>query len=131
MNPVIEDKKEMAITELLPWSTPKRVDTKRGPKILRTAAPNETFWSVWRRAKEALKEAGVSVFCPHGTQNWQVSWWQSVAPEEQQVTQSRIAESRAEANDDPSIVLPCPEGLEYLPYQRAGIIYALKAFGDL
>ena len=27
--------------------------------------------------------------------------------------------------------IPCPEGLAYLPYQRAGIAYCLRAFGDI
>lgn len=27
--------------------------------------------------------------------------------------------------------IPCPDGLAYLPYQKAGIIYALRVFGDI
>lgn len=34
-----------------------------------------------------------------------------------------------EASGD--IEIPAPEGLEYLPFQRAGIEYALRIFGDL
>ena len=29
------------------------------------------------------------------------------------------------------IDIPCPEGLEYLPFQRAGIVYCLGVFGEL
>ena len=29
---------------------------------------------------------------------------------------------------DSEIVIPAPDGLEYLPYQKAGIAYALKSF---
>lgn len=36
-----------------------------------------------------------------------------------------IESSKAEASTD---VLPCPPGLSYLPYQRAGIQYALNRF---
>lgn len=35
--------------------------------------------------------------------------------------------SRATTSD---IYVPCPKGLNYLPYQEAAIEYALKIFGD-
>lgn len=31
----------------------------------------------------------------------------------------------------PGFEIPAPAGLEYLPYQRAGIFYMLRRFGDL
>jgi len=37
----------------------------------------------------------------------------------------RVAASRA-VNAD--VAIPCPDGLEYLPYQKAGIVFALKTF---
>ena len=37
-----------------------------------------------------------------------------------------LAESRAE---DADITVPAPEGLEYMPFQRAGIRFILKRFG--
>lgn len=39
-----------------------------------------------------------------------------------------VVASRA---NDADIDIPCPEGLAYLPYQRAGIVFALKLFGVL
>lgn len=39
-----------------------------------------------------------------------------------------LAASRATDSDLP---LPVPEGLSYLPFQRAGIAFALRMFGDL
>lgn len=32
---------------------------------------------------------------------------------------------------DADIDIPAPEGLNYLPFQKAGIAYALRKFGDL
>jgi hypothetical protein len=32
---------------------------------------------------------------------------------------------------DADIDIPAPAGLEYLPYQKAGIAFALRVFGDL
>ncbi len=42
--------------------------------------------------------------------------------------QAFIETSRA---SDSNIDIPCPKGLAYLGYQKAGIAYALRAFGDL
>lgn len=120
------DRKEMAIAQLLKWSEPKRVETKRGPRLHRKAVPDENFWNVWRRAKQALKEAGVSVFSPDNCKTWVVNWWQDIPQEEQQTSQERIVESRAEDLLDPNVTLPVPAGLEYNPYQKAGINYASK-----
>ena len=39
-----------------------------------------------------------------------------------------LAASQAQDSD---IQIPAPPGLDYLPYQRAGIAYALGVFGDL
>lgn len=40
-----------------------------------------------------------------------------------------VAASR-QADAPAGVDLPCPEGLTYLPYQKAGILYALRVFGD-
>ena len=37
----------------------------------------------------------------------------------------------ASSASDADIEIPAPAGLSYLPYQRAGIAYCLKAFGDI
>jgi SNF2-related domain/Helicase conserved C-terminal domain/LAGLIDADG-like domain len=48
-----------------------------------------------------------------------------------QVVQARRAAIEQSRAQDADITLPCPEGLEYLPYQRAGIAYALGREGVL
>lgn len=47
----------------------------------------------------------------------------AVCSDEGRAVQAAVAESAAV--DAPDVDLPCPEGLEYLGYQRAGIAYAL------
>lgn len=39
------------ITALLPWSEPKEVNTKVGPRMLRKAEPTPAFWDAWRASK--------------------------------------------------------------------------------
>jgi SWI/SNF-related matrix-associated actin-dependent regulator 1 of chromatin subfamily A len=42
-----------------------------------------------------------------------------------------VAASRAVAPLDPNLEIPAPEGLEYLPYQLAGIHYAIEHLGSI
>ena len=52
--------------------------------------------------------------------------------EKYQVAASKAAECVAASRAiDTEVDIPRPKGLEYLPYQKAGIVYALKAFGDM
>ena len=60
--------------ELLKWGAPKRVKTKRGLKIVRSAQPDPYFWDLWRTHKSEMREAGISV--GKYRDEWQVTWWQ-------------------------------------------------------
>jgi SWI/SNF-related matrix-associated actin-dependent regulator 1 of chromatin subfamily A len=51
--------------------------------------------------------------------------------ERQAQHQAREASIVASHATDAAIEIPVPQGLEYLPYQKAGIAYALRVFGDL
>jgi hypothetical protein len=114
------------IKSMLPWGTGKRVQTARGERIVSTAQPNESFWASYKTNKAALNEAGVSVGKNKKTGEWEVCWWQSLPKEEQEARQATAELSRkADTDFNP----PCNEGLSYLPFQRAGIQFALKAFG--
>lgn len=44
---------------------------------------------------------------------------------------ARIANIEASRATDADADIPCPAGLSYLGYQRAGILFALRVFGDL
>ena len=111
----------MKIESLVNWSDPKRVETKHGPRNLRTGRPSNTFWSAWRSDKQTLKDAGVSVGKDRsGT--WEALWWLPISEEEQKASEEAQQASRAV---DADIDIPSPDGLEYLPFQKAGIKYAL------
>lgn len=43
----------------------------------------------------------------------------------------RIATVSASRAVDAVVDVPCPEGLAFLPYQKAGVAFALRVFGDL
>ena len=112
----------------LPWSQPKRVETKLGPRILRKAAPTESFAALLKANKEALKAVGIGWSKDVRTGAWEIVWWQPVPAEEIKAREVAIEASRAV---DAGVALPCPEGRAYLGYQRAGIAFALGRQGTL
>lgn len=112
------------IKDLLPWGEPKQIYTTAGPRMLRTAAPDENFWNLWRAAKDSLKRAGIS--CGQYKGVWQVCWW--TLPEAK-VTQARDKALEASRATDADVSIPVPDGLAYLPFQKAGIAYALERPG--
>ena len=100
------------------FGDPIRVNTKRGPRILRKASPNAAFWVVWNdnENKRKLKEYGYSVTKDRGGA-WVVCHWAEIG----EVDAATVAQSRA---TDAEIEIPVPAGLSYLPFQRAGIAFA-------
>lgn len=42
----------------------------------------------------------------------------------------KVSLETSRATDAADVKLIAPEGLDYLPFQRAGILYALRIFGD-
>lgn len=111
----------MKIAELLPWGPAKEVNTKLGRRILRKAMPTESFSAAWRANKEALRSAGVS-WSKRDDGSWEVCWWAPISQAQVEQERARVEASRATTAD---VVLPHPEGLDYLPYQKAGIQYIL------
>ena len=123
------DTQTLQIKDLCEWSKGKRVETRKGPRMLRTGKPGEDFWNAWRQAKDDLKAAGISLGKDKG--EWSAKWWEPVELTEKQIA-AKAAEEKARAESlelskatDADVDLPSPEGLEYLPYQKAGINYAL------
>lgn len=106
------------IENLLAWSQPRKVSTRAGERLLRTAAPTSSFWDAWRADKTKLKDAGISVGKDRAG-NWEVCWWTSPDEVVKTIEASRAAEAPADFS------VPAPEGLSYLPYQAAGIQFAL------
>lgn len=98
------------------------------------------FW--WHPAQSACVYSKCKV-CQAGKQKvWWTSrpeiitrleGWQSLctydAREAAGKADQAIQQSRAASNDD--VVIPAPEGLTYMPFQRAGIAYAMQRNGTL
>lgn len=123
----MSDTTEISIETLLPWGAPKRVTLPSDgtQRILRTAfTVPATFWPVWGANKQALRDAGLAPKRqPNGA--WIVNWWAPVDPVAAKAEQARrglVAEaSRA---TDADINIPRPAGLEFLPYQKGGVVFA-------
>lgn len=123
---------EAFIEGLCAWGKPKRVETKRGPRDLRKAQPTEQFHAAWSEHRLELKDLGVSWSRDRNDQ-WELCWWQK--PEgADEIVAKREASKAASSAVSADLEVPCPPGLSYLPFQRAGIAYALARtntlFGD-
>jgi SWI/SNF-related matrix-associated actin-dependent regulator 1 of chromatin subfamily A len=114
---------QIDIATLCAWGAPKSVSTKTGPRILRTAPPNDAFSRLWKSPeKAALQSAGLGWSKDNRTGEWKICWWQADA-ETQAKQETAIEASKAQDSD---IEIPVPEGLSYLPYQRSGIAWAIQ-----
>lgn len=111
----------MNIETIANWSQAQRVETRLGPRMVRSAVPHDAFWDAWRSHKDALKSAGISCSKdPRG--NWQACWWLPLSEAEQVKEAAAIADSQAASCDN--FHVPMPAGMELLPYQIAGVKYA-------
>ena len=109
------------IKDLADWGRARKSNTVFGPKRVRRGKPTQDFWSAWRASKHELKEAGVSV--RKVKDEWVCEWWLPADEDTQKDQHEQLAASYAKDSD---AEIPCPEGLSYLPYQRAGISYAMS-----
>jgi SWI/SNF-related matrix-associated actin-dependent regulator 1 of chromatin subfamily A len=111
----------MTAVPQLDWTTPEMKGTERGPRMVSTATPNEAFWQVWRSHKPQLIQAGYTV------RKIGAAWLvQRAEPLPEQMQAAQAAAREASRATDAAIETPAPEGLSYLPYQRAGIAFAAQ-----
>lgn len=108
----------MNLETLLAWSSPREVQTRFGPRRLAKAEPTETFWTLWRAQQTELKAAGIGLGKDQKTGAWQVLWWQKLDSAEVGQRQASAALSRAATS---GFEPPCPGGLRFYPFQKAGI----------
>jgi len=87
---------QVSIEDLCNWSTTKKVETRNGPRNLRTAYPSQSFWSAWKASKDTLRLAGVSVGKDRSGE-WEACWWLPLGQEEQKKQEEAQAASRAMA----------------------------------
>ena len=112
----------MDISELnLDWSEEKRIQTKFGPRMLKKAESTPEFWDEWNDNKQELKALGISV-SKNFSGDWEVCHWREFSEEEKEAVENSIKASKAAGSD---IEIPSPDGLDYMPFQKAGIEYAL------
>lgn len=110
------------ITTIAAWSPATEVQTRYGPRLMRRATPDDRFWLAWRTDRTTLRAAGIAVGKDRQG-NWEVTWWAKVDDAEM----ARRAETRAaSAATSADFDVPTPEGLALLPYQRAGVRYAIE-----
>lgn len=108
---------------IIQWGPTKEVCTRNGKKLLRKGKPTDDFRAAWKNGgKQSLKSAGISWGPGLRGDFGEVCWWMPITKEFVQATEAAIASSRA---TESSVHVPCPAGLEWLPFQRAGIAYAL------
>ena len=102
------------IATIAQWGPARHVNTRHGERNVRKAPVPDGFRALWAENKAALLAAGVS---------WDVDrsgpqpvflgicWWTPITAEQQAADQKANDMSRA---TDSAIVVPAPEGLEYL-----------------
>jgi len=77
----------------------------------------------WYCLPEAQRLLGLRPLQPTITPEAKSRFDQFEAARKQNVEASRATDS--------DLDIPCPPGLSYLPYQKAGIAFAMRVFGDL
>ena len=92
----------------LDWSKGEKQSDGR---LLKTARPTPEFWALWKVKKTTIKKAGYTVSKINDA--WLVT---------HMVDDNAAIEDSVATNSD--LQIPVPAGLEYLPYQKAGIAYA-------
>jgi hypothetical protein len=108
------------ILNTLNWTASKVVQTRFGEKRVRNAAPTEAFWNLWRTHKPELKNLGYGLSKDPKTNEWVVTHWSDTMAAEEK--EENLSLSRALSLD---VDIPSPEGLDYLPFQKAGIHFAI------
>lgn len=109
--------------EALPgWSEYQTIHTKTGMLRRKHMSPvPSTFWSFWKASQKAMEAAGYKMAKHNGTW-YALRFVQWASPK---VIQELLAQSEAKDHDGR---LMAPPGLSYMPFQRAGIKYAIDRF---
>jgi SWI/SNF-related matrix-associated actin-dependent regulator 1 of chromatin subfamily A len=110
------------LIKLAVWSEPREIVTKYGPRILRKAAPTPEFSEAWKTAKADVKSLGAG-FSKNQDGEWELAWWAEIPAE---VVAARADRRDASRATDADVNIPAPAGLEYMPFQKAGIQYATR-----
>lgn len=100
------------------WSSNRPVNTSQGPRLLRTMPAQGWHYHVRQSDPSAFRRAGLS-FGKDLKGRDTVCHWQENKPAEILEKASRATEAACH--------IPAPVGCDYLPFQKAGIQYAVSA----
>lgn len=119
---------EQEILLAFPWGKPQEIFTKRGDRLLRKAEPTPDLMAFWLANRNDLASAGVTYGLKWKSQTtYEFCWWSELPKAELAKREENQQLSRA---TDADIDIPCPTGKAFLPYQRAGVAFILKIWGD-
>ena len=104
----------------LDWGPYQQEETVDGPIQIRYAKPTQKFWHLWRQHKSKIRQSGVFVI--KKDDKWVVYQKRKLNKKQNKKRVEQLEKSSAKTAD---VNLRCPANLSYLPYQRAGISYAL------
>lgn len=115
----IAEQPELSVEEMLDWSEPRIVNTRRGAREMRKAAPTEEFMALWSEpgAQRGLRKVGIS--CAPYEGRMEVTWWRK--PD---LDLDAAEMSKAVSGDGVGLI--APKGEAYLPFQEAGIRYCME-----
>lgn len=116
------------ILESLRWGRPIETPTKKGPRMRTTAPATQSAMDLFDREGSDLYALGYTLGeWPKGSGKWTVTKWE-LLPEKIMVERAAIHEASRAADSD--FNPPAPEGMTYLGYQKAGIAFCLRVFGQ-
>jgi SWI/SNF-related matrix-associated actin-dependent regulator 1 of chromatin subfamily A len=116
------------IESLADWGKQQEVQTKKGARLLRKAHDTPEFAALWETQRDELYSMGLVRKYDEGRKRWELLWWQLLPPEVVLARQQSLEKSRAA---DADVQIPVRQGLSYLGYQKAGIVYASERDGTL
>ena len=100
----------------LSFGEAKTITTRFGPRRVSRAKANDRFLDLWDSAQSGLRSLGFALE-PDKSRGLFVARYAKLPKNEEAVRMSRAAAS--------DVVLPEPEGLSYMPFQKAGIEFCL------
>lgn len=108
------------VEKLAKWGQPKKAQTKFGMRNVRTAAATQEFWSAWRADRDGMLALGLS--CGKNDDGeWEIRWWLPTEEMAQVEAASHAVSTTAK--------IAAPLGIDYFPFQKAGIQFALDREG--
>lgn len=116
--------------EAMPWGPYREITTVSGPMKVKKMEATPDFWALWKRPelKEQMQKSGYTMKKVEvdGQPKWMAFRWVKFVPDSKK--KSLLEDSMAKDSDEN---LMRPPGIEYRPFQRAGIKYCIdRLFGQ-